>query len=110
LKSQLKQIKKPLRVPFDKDGNFVSYPLFDGEEYNYKDNCVFNDTLQFESFYRGRSSAGATFISTITKKVYTMFLIDLSNLLLNKTIVNGKVEGSWCFVRRGVNYGVRLSE
>lgn len=107
-----------IMIPFStRDGNMLSYTgclpgdAYD-EKYNngkweWKENCVFADDLKFDGFYRGRSSAGATFISLNDGKEYNVFLKDLAEIIKSDDLRSGVIHGQFTFVKRGQNYGLR---
>lgn len=96
---------KILRVPFDTKGNQEHYPNKWGSHGEYRDNYEFFTTLTFSHFSRGKSAAYANFICTSGMKC-TMFLRDLEEIM--PFLENGSVTGSFTFVKRGQNFGVKL--
>jgi hypothetical protein len=97
--------KKILKVPFDKNGNQEHYPNEWGGHKEYKDNYEFFSTLTFSHFSRGRSAAYAHFIATSGMKC-TMFLKDFEESV--PYIKNGALTGTFTFVKRGQNFGVKI--
>ena len=101
--------KTPILVPFDKRGNLMSYVLeYQNErgDVEWRENFVLETTLTWKDFYRGRSSPGIKFTDSDGRE-YPMFLKDLGELLLNSTMVKGKVTGKFTFCKRGENYGIK---
>ena len=108
-------------IPFDtKDGSLVSYTgtqpgSYEDERFNrgrwvWRQNFVFEDELVFLGFYRGCSSAGSTFKSLRDGKQYNVFLKDLGAIILSDSLRSGVISGTFTFVKRGANYGLRLVE
>lgn len=108
----------PMMIPFSThDGNMLSYTgCFPGdykdEKYNngrwvWKENYIFEDDLKFDGFYRGCSSAGATFTSLNDGKEYNVFLKDLADIISSDDLRSGIIHGRFTFVMRGCNYGLR---
>ena len=112
-------MKKPIEVPFDKDGNQVDYPTW---SYNRTPeggylpptpgptlpNFEFEDTLTFDSYGKGRSSVTFYLTRKSTGKGVTMFISDFTEIV--GKMVNGEITGKFTFAKRGQNYGCRLVE
>ncbi len=97
------------QIPFDKDGNQLHYP----ETWSYrgcvwKDNDPFEDTIEPVTLERGRSAAYFVFKRKSDGTEVTMFMKDLMEAF-NK-INNGKITGTFRFVKRGMNYGIALMD
>jgi hypothetical protein len=93
------------QIPF-KNGNLQSYPYNPDE---WRDNYEFEETLEYVTYYRGRSSATIAFKDS-QGHTYEMFLTDFDDVMKRKGF-NGKfVTGKWTFVKRGQNYGIRLAD
>jgi hypothetical protein len=88
-------------------GTLLDYVYYDKDIFDWEENKVFNDTLTYIDYGRGRSSV-TFYFKGIDDAQYPMFLTDMSSLLLNKDIIDGKVTGTWTFVKRGKNYGIKL--
>ncbi len=97
--------KKILKVPFNLDGDMLSYDR--GYDVVWKDNFEFIDTLKFIDAHRGRSSVLFKFKSSKTHKQYVMFLIDMKTLLSCGMLALGFVNNHWTFCKRGAYYGIR---
>ena len=93
------------QIPFDKDGNHMHYP----ENWRnpvWKDNYEWEDVIEYQTYSRGRSAANIIFRSALSKKrEYTVFLTDFSDMV--PFMVRGVVSGTFTFVKRGQNYGVK---
>lgn len=96
-----------IKIPFEiKTGNMLNYNNSYGD-IEWIDNYIFEDTLKVLGSERGRSSV--TFILEDSKgKIYSMFLKDMTDLIMNSKIDNGKICGRWSFKKRGSNYGIYL--
>lgn len=110
--------KEPLMIPFStRDGSLVQYTgcmpntpqdeRWNNGQWIWKENFIFEDEIQFIGFYRGCSSAGATFKSLNDGKKYNVFLKDLSDMILSDEFRSGIIHGQFTFVKRGQNYGLK---
>lgn len=90
------------QIPFDENGNQLHYAYYHA---NMRDNVPFEDTLTFKGFERGRSAAYFQFLREDSTAV-CMFMTDLSVAMPH--IVNGKITGTFQFIKRGANFGCRL--
>lgn len=100
--------KKELKIPYkdrDKTRTYLGfYGFCTGEVKNY----IFQDTLLFTGFSRGRSSVKVHFKSEITHSEYEMFLKDYELILLNTSQEPRQIVGEFCFRKAGQNYGIVL--
>lgn len=109
------------QIPFDRSGNQLHWP---DPEYEWPEgygqgkprvqvspvwqvNSTFGDVLTFDGYSRGRSAAYFGFTRLDGKKV-TMFLAEFTDVVPH--MVKGKIGGTFTFVKRGQNYGVKLVE
>ncbi|MBU5266253.1 hypothetical protein [Virgibacillus proomii] len=97
--------KRKYKIPFY-EGNLQSYPYIDDE---WRDNYVFEGTLEYKTYHRGRSSVTIEF-SDSKGNTYGMFVSDFDDLVNRKGLNGKKVHGKWTFVKKGQNYGIRLCE
>ncbi len=73
-------------------------------------NKPFQATMKIEGFSRGRSAANFD-VEDENGRKYTIFMKDLLYILENHTVSKGKIEGlTWCFCKRGQNYGIQVYE
>ena len=93
------------KIPFDKKGNQLSYEAWD--THIMEENYIFDDTLEFVSYGRGRSSVTFEWIRTNGTTV-SMFVSDMSDAV--QYSVRGKLKGRFTFVKNGQNYGCKLME
>lgn len=101
------------KIPFDGKGNLLNYVSTD-TYYDYdlgqhvsvdwKDNYVFNDELEYESYSHGRSSVQIYFISKLSKRKFNMSLNDFDLILKAKAFIDNTVKGTFTFAKRGANY------
>lgn len=114
---QLEKLVPDYQIPFDKDGNMQDYPShwYEGEYPNsvavgpdWRNNKVFYTTLKFTGFSRGRSSAKLDFLDLTNGKTVSFFMKEFSEAVPFMT--RGYINGAFCFVKRGTNYGVKLLE
>jgi hypothetical protein len=93
-------------------GSLLTY---EGDTHYYKDNFemiknkVFEETLTYAGYGRGRSSA-VFYFKDSTGADYQMFMTDMDDLLKSKDILNGQVAATWTFCKRGQNYGIKLAK
>jgi hypothetical protein len=104
--------KPAIQIPFYTSGPYkglAGYP--DGYwPMEWRENCVFMDRLIFDGFQRGRSAAHAVFKSTTSGDRYEMFLRDLEDVLRVGGIEKlGYLTTYFTFVKRGMNYGIKLA-
>lgn len=106
---------KVLLVPFDPHtGHQQHYPEHRFESNGeggwnklppvWKENCEFDATLEMKGYSRGRSAAYFN-LEDDQGNQYTMFLKDLVDAF--PAFRNGKAKGTWCYCKRGQNYGVK---
>lgn len=96
--------KSSYQIPFDKHGNLLSYPDYDVDQ--WKDNYVFKSKMTLVTYGRGRSSVVFIFKDNNGFK-YPMFVSDFLDMTLAVTLDKGFVEGSFTFVKKGSNYGLK---
>lgn len=99
------------RIPFDaKTGDQLSYvpnAWRNDQGIDWRPNDPFDAVIELTGMERGRSAAHFTVKSG--DRYYTMFMIDLMDLLCKCGIVRGKTELlQWCFCKRGQHYGITL--
>lgn len=91
-----------------------SYALINGESKivgpTWEPNKSFGATLTLQTSQRGRSAAYFMWLDNTTGKTYPMFMADMLDLILQKTIVKGVVVGLWQVRKRGQNYGIALAQ
>lgn len=97
-------MKKALKVPFDKNGHMQGYPY---NPYEWKDNHEFDAELTLNDFGRGRSSV-KFHLNDGNGNTYEMFVTDFVDMCQRVIIKKGKVKGTFYFVKRGQNYGIKL--
>ena len=77
----------------------------------YRDNTPFTATMVFDSFYRGRSAAGALFRDRDNPKVlYPVRSTCLKKIILSKVMNEGVVHGTFAITKQGANYSLLLAE
>ena len=94
--------------PNEVKGSLIDYDNRSGNV-EYVENKVFEDTLTFEGYARGRSSSVFLFVDS-NGATYQMFMTDIDNLLKSKDLINRQVKGTWTFCKRGQNYGIKLAK
>jgi len=101
--------KGDYQIPFDEDGNQMHYAdtsIWKAKE--WRDNCKFEDCLEYMTYCRGRSATYFEFQGVDMDRKYTMFLKEFDAIV--KKLDNGMLSGTWTFIKRGTNYGVKLVE
>lgn len=116
--------KKSYQIPFSRNGSLLTYPEYEHQYVGpgngdrghdnsilihppvWKDNYEFTGTLEFDHFSRGRSAAHAIFKDPSDDTEYTMFLTDLGDAIPN--MGGGFLIGTFTFVKRGQNYGIKF--
>jgi hypothetical protein len=101
------------KIPFNPvtgEAQYFPSPVYVREpnarlEPDWRDNVVFEDTLKFIGFSRGRSAANADFETSDGKRV-TMFLADLGDAM--KQMFAGCLRGSFTYCKRGMNFGIKM--
>ena len=98
--------RKPVEVPFDKDGNMMSYGGYSVD--HMRPNYTFKSAMFVDSFSRGRSAATIT-LRDPAGKTYEMFMRQFMVVIENCTIIEGDIpERKWTFVKQGSNYSIKL--
>lgn len=97
---------KSYQIPFDRDGNMLSYPEAGSI---MKDNYEFVETLTYRTYERGRSSATIVWEDSKGKR-YSMFLSDLDDLIRTVGLDKNKIKAKWTFGKKGQNYGIKLTK
>ncbi len=69
------------------------------------DNYIFEDTLTYDHYARGRSAAYFIFKRSDDRTV-SVFLTDFEPII--SEMVKGKVSGKFTFCKRGANFGCKL--
>lgn len=99
-------------IPFNKEGRLMSYatPKESGvggwnQAHEWRQNHVFQRTLVFSEFERGRSAAHAIFIDPFNEHRFPMFLKDLADAIPH--LVDGKLTGDFAYSKRGQNYATK---
>lgn len=94
------------QIPFDANGNPLNYAREYGwNRIEWKDNYIFEASLVFDHFQRGRSAAHAIFNDGQGRK-FTMFLAELSKAI--PSLEEGQLVGYFTFCKRGQNYGIKF--
>lgn len=93
------------QIPFQ-DGNQIDYEIYWGKPFEMVDNFVFEDTLTYTNYGKGRSAITFYFTRESNGKEVTMFASNLSEVI--PRFVNGKLTGQFTFCKKGQNYGCRM--
>jgi hypothetical protein len=93
------------KIPFDTKGKQMHYPENWRGVIEWRDNTQFEGKLKLIGMERGRSAV-YFLLEDEAGNHYTMFSVDILGMLVAKEIV---FEGTFEFCKRGMNYGVKLS-
>ncbi len=100
-------------VPFDAEGNQLTYALppspYNSKYYQadkWEPNFVFEDTLVYDGYFRGRSAAHFHFRRKSTGTRVTFFISDFDDAMLHTA--GGSLTGKFTFKKGGQNYGCRM--
>lgn len=94
------------KIPFDEDGNMMTYADSWCKAHEEKDNYEWMDELVYTDYSKGRSAVNFEFTSRKTGKIYSMFLSDFCRSIV--FLKDASLSGIFTFVKRGANYGVKL--
>lgn len=114
---------KPIQIPFDEKGRFLDFVrIRNGEPYKgivWQDNFEFAGPVKVVGMERGRSAA--RYVIEVTPFVAPdplivdgpvraiMFMTDFLAAIQKKgALPGGLIPGTFTFVKRGQNYGVKL--
>lgn len=100
--------KGEYKIPFDEDGNQLDYDYSWGSGFDMRDNHVFQDTLVFKEYGRGRSSITFTMKRQSAGTTVSVFVSDFADML--PFMVNGQITGKFTFVKKGSNFGCKFLE
>lgn len=75
----------------------------------FVENRIFEDTLIYTGYSRGRSSAVFNFKDS-TGATYQMFMTDFDDVLQTKGLVDKQVTAFWTYCKRGQNFGIKLAK
>lgn len=89
--------------------NYYNGYGWEEENTEWVENRVFENTLTYIDFGRGRSAVTFYFTGKDGER-YPMFIKDFDELIRKHSLVNGSVTARWTFVKRGSNYGIKLAE
>ena len=100
-------MKGDYQIPYTKHGDQRHYP----EEWCgglvWRDNEVFEDTLTFDGYMRGRSAAYLVFKRASSGTTVVVFLSDFEAMV--PAMVRGEIVGRFTFTKKGQNYGCKLA-
>ena len=96
------------KAPYEvASGDLLHYPYtYKVGGFVWKDVVEFSDTLEYQTYDRGRSAAYFWFVSLAGPR-YPMFLTDLDKVMKHMSS-GGRVTGDWTITKRGQNFGVTL--
>lgn len=94
--------------PDEVKGSLVSYQGAVGSNIEYVENKVFDETLTYQGYGRGRSSS-VFYWTDATGAKYQMFMSDMNDLLFHKEVTNKQVTGTWTYCKKGQNFGIKLA-
>lgn len=74
----------------------------------WRENFVFEDTLVYKCYARGRSAAYFHFVRKSNGAQVTVFISNFSDMI--EKMVEGKITGKFVFYKQGANFGCKLME
>lgn len=97
------------QIPFDDMGDLVHY-AGDWRISKWKDNKVFHARLSLvNTVISGRSAKYLEVVNVDTTNKYVLFVRDFLTIAIKKGVeIGGYIEGDFCFVKRGQNFGIAL--
>lgn len=96
------------KIPFDENGNMMTYTDSWCTSHELKDNFEWEDELVYTDYSKGRSAVNFEFTSRKTGKIYNMFLSDFCRNII--FLEDGKLKGKFTFIKRGSNFGIMKVE
>jgi len=113
--------KKDYQIPFDDQGNLLSYPerscvrdLETGKtrvsDVYLRDNYVFKATMTYHDFDNGYRSAHRIIWMDEEGHTYPMFISRFGEALQIQGMYGNQMMGWWTFVKQGQNYSIRAVE
>lgn len=96
------------RVPIHDSGEVLEWVgiTTGGSAWRWTDNRVFDATLVYDGYARGRSAAHLRFHDKSTGVKHTVFLGDFWAVVA--IMVRGEASGKWTYCKRGQNFGTML--
>ncbi len=100
-------MKKEILYPFKGDEMLGWYePWYEKQEgFQWRSNEVFEDTITYQTYSRGRSSALLVFRRESNGQRLEFFMTDANDLI--PLLVNGKYTGKFTYTKRGTNYATK---
>lgn len=95
---------KEIKIPTDKNDNMLRLDNLRTE--NHIKNYEWKDILNYEGYDKEGNATYFAFTSTLTHKKYYMFTTDFDKCV--KKMNCGNITGTFTFVKRGKNYGIKL--
>ena len=92
---------------------YEGHQLYILESYDYRiqpytiKNFIFKDTFKFTRFERGRSSAVGIFTNEAENLISSMFLSNVSDVILLGACDLTNLSGYFCMCKKGSNYGLK---
>lgn len=107
--------KKEYKIPFEQNGNLLSYVGYGGNTYfDYKvkqqlpivweDNQVFQDSFEYAGYSQGRSSCHIYLKSTVNNRKHFVLLSDFDRIMKKGWMNNNIISGKFTFAKRGANF------
>ncbi len=102
--------KKEILIPFSKTtGDLINYVWGDESNIEWKKNFIFEDTLRYVDYFRGRSAMSINLESITTGIKYTLTYGYFDEMIRsNDVIIPGPCfKRSWTFYKQGSNYNIK---
>lgn len=101
-----KEITIPYQLKEDGSKEYLNYPSYYSD--TKEPNSIFNDSLVYDTYYRGRSSVEIILKSIINNNTYSMTISQFHNILKHNMIKDGVITGRFTFIKRGANYSLQM--
>jgi hypothetical protein len=106
--------KKPLTIWFDDKGNLLDQvrPWMHNPQYGRvpksEEGKDFDDRMIYVRLHDGRHAARCDVKSATTGREYSMFLSDFHDIITHGRLINGEIQGTFRFVKKGSGQAIKL--
>lgn len=107
-------VKNNYKIPFEVNGNLISYPGYSGTYYCFKtnahhsivweDNCKFIETFEYSGYSKGRSSCHIHLKSVSNGRQHFVMISDFDKMMKQKWMHNNQITGTFTFAKHGANF------
>ena len=99
-------VKGQYKIPFS-NGNLISWSgryVQSLPGFQWKDNFIFDDELEYVGFSKGRSSVQMNLKSTTDGCCYNMSMADFSWCIMHNLLIDRKIKYRFTFAKKGTHY------